>query len=212
MIKAVIFDCDGVLFDSEPYFELGTKELIRTYGIELSQEIFDRNIGGTGRMMCEDILNSYKEIKDDLDTITTKFFEYTDKYLMADSIKPFDGLYDFVKSLYDKGYKLAVASSSPRYYVQHKLDLFKIAPFFDVVICKDDVTKCKPDPQVYNVTVEKLGFNKEECIVIEDATNGIKSAKNAGLYCVAYKASVVKQDTSLADEEVYDYKDIKVIK
>lgn len=211
MIKAIIFDCDGVLFDSEPYFELGTKELIRTYGIELSQEIFDRNIGGTGRMMCDDILKSYPSIPDDLDTITDKFFQYTDQYLMADNIQPFDGLYDFVKSLHDKGYKLAIASSSPKYYVQHKLDLFNIAQYFDLMVCKDDVTKCKPDPQVYNVTVEKLGFNKEECIVIEDATNGIKSAKNAGLYCVAYKASIVKQDTSLADEEVFNYNDIKVI-
>ena len=212
MIKAVIFDCDGVLFDSEPYFELGTKELIRTYGIELSQEIFDRNIGGTGRMMCEDILNSYPSIKDDLDTLNNKFFEYTDKYLMSDSIKPFEGLYDFVKKLHNLGYRLAVASSSPKYYVQHKLDLFNIAQFFDLLVCGDDVTKCKPDPQVYNLTVEKLDLNKEECIVIEDATNGIKSAKNAGLYCIAYKASVVKQDTSLADEEVYNYNDIKVIK
>ncbi len=211
MIKGIIFDCDGVLLDSEPIFAIATDMMMKDRGIDLDMSRLPDCNGITVRHFCQLILQVYPELGD-LETFIKEYYEYCDRLLMSDDLFPMDGLQDFVRSQRSRGMKMAIASSSPRYYVQHKLDLFGISDCFDLIVCADDVTRSKPDPQVYLIAAKKLNEKREDLIVIEDAPNGIESAKAAGLYVVGYKGSKLIQDTSQADEEVYRFEDIRILK
>ncbi|MDO4198248.1 MAG: HAD family phosphatase [Erysipelotrichaceae bacterium] len=212
MIKGIVFDCDGVIVDSEPYFARGIADQLAVYGIPFDEEIFEKATGGTASLMCEMLLNKYPEINQSLEDFTKDFYVYTDRYLMSDELEPMPGLAEFVKENHEKDIKLIVASSSPRYYVEHKLKLFKIMEYFDDIVCGDDISHTKPHPEIYLKAIEKMGYKAEEIIAIEDSTNGIKSAQSAGLYCVGFKYSEIVQDTHEADEEVKYFKDIKILK
>ena len=211
-IKGIVFDCDGVIVDSEPYFAKGCADQLATFNIPFDEEVFEAATGGTARLMCEMLTAKYPQIDQSVDEYLEGFFYYTNIYLMSDELEPMTGLVEFVKDNYEKGIKMVVASSSPFYYVKHKLKLFGIDQYFDKVVSADDITHTKPHPEIYLKALEKLGMNSDEVIAIEDSTNGIKSAKAAGLYCVGFKASEIIQDTSLADEEVKSFKEIAILK
>ena len=212
MIKGIVFDCDGVIVDSEPYFAKGCADQLTTFGVDFDEEIFEAATGGTARLMCEMLVAKYPQINQTVDEYEKGFFYYTNRYLMSDELEPMPGFVEFVKTGYEKGIKMVVASSSPYYYVEHKLKLFGVFEYFDNIVSADDITHTKPHPEIYLKAVEKLGLNKDEIIAIEDSTNGIKSAKSAGLYCVGFKASEIIQDTHEADEEVKAFNEISILK
>ena len=211
MIKGIIFDCDGVLLDSEPIFTTATEMMMEDRGIDFDMSKLPDCNGITVRRFCQIMLEFYPELGD-LEAFIKEYYEYCDRLLMSDDLSPMTGLQDFVRTQRKRGMKMAIASSSPRYYVQHKIDLFGISDCFDLIISANDVTRSKPDPQVYLIASERLGEKKEDLIVIEDAPNGIASAKAAGLYVVGFKGSELLQDTSKADEEVFRFEDIQILK
>ena len=212
MIKGIVFDCDGVIVDSEPYFAKGTADQLAQFGIPFDEEVFEAATGGTAALMCEMLVNKYPQINQTVEKYTEDFYYFTNRYLMSDELEPMPGFVEFVKDCYEKGIKMVVASSSPYYYVEHKLKLFGVFDCLYKVVSADDITHTKPHPEIYLKAIEKLGLNPNEVIAIEDSTNGIKSAKSAGLYCVGFKASEIIQDTHEADEEVKAFKDIKILK
>lgn len=211
MIKGIIFDCDGVLLDSEPIFTTATEMMMKERGIDFDMSRLGDSYGITVRHFCQLVLKVYPELGD-LETFIRDYYEYCDRLLMSDDLVPMKGLQDFVRTQRARGMKMAIASSSPRYYVRHKINLFGISDCFDLIVCADDVTRSKPDPQVYLIATERLKEKKEDLIVIEDAPNGIASARAAGLYVVGFKGSELNQDTSEADEEVYRFEDIQILK
>lgn len=212
MIKGIVFDCDGVIVDSEPYFAKGTADQLAQFNIPFDEEVFEKATGGTASLMSEMLIAKYPQINQSVEKFTEDFYVFTNRYLMSDELEPMPGFVDFVKENYKKGIRMVVASSSPYYYVEHKLKLFGVFDYFDKVVSADDISHTKPHPEIYLKAVEKLGMNKDEVIAIEDSTNGIKSAKSAGLYCIGLKASEVIQDTHEADEEVKSFNDIKILK
>ena len=82
-------------------------------------------------------------------------------------------------------FKIALASSGTKKYINVVLAKFKIADYFDVIVSGDDIKRGKPDPEIFSVAVKKLGLKPEETLVLEDATNGIEAAKSAGCKCIA---------------------------
>lgn len=202
MIRAVIFDFDGLLVDTEgPIFEVWQR-IYRERGHELPRERWLSIIGTasgpfdplidlgqrTGVPLEADELNTLERVYYREATIAQTLLPGVDRYL------------DDARAL---GMKTAIASSSSREWVMEHLERFGIADRFDTVVCKDDVTSTKPDPELYDLALERLGVRSEDAIALEDSTNGIRAAKAAGLFCVAVpNAMTADLDLGEADLQI----------
>ena len=115
-------------------------------------------------------------------------------------LEPLPGLHESLERFKAAGLKLAAASSGAKTYTSLVLDKFEIRNYFESVVTGDDVTIGKPHPEAYIIAAKKLGLDPNQCLVLEDATKGIQSAKAAGCKCIAVKNSnIPTQDFSLAD-------------
>ncbi|MEZ5333945.1 MAG: HAD family phosphatase [Methanolobus sp.] len=118
----------------------------------------------------------------------------------------FEGMYECLQSLKGK-FKLAVASGADRTIVTSLMDKF-YPGIFDVIISGEDVNNGKPDPEPYDRAVEKLGLNKSECLVVENAPLGVESAKNASLFCVAVPTYLDESQLQEADVVLKDHAEL----
>jgi beta-phosphoglucomutase len=118
---------------------------------------------------------------------------------------------DLIMDLHTHGIKLILASSAARRKIDKVFARFGLYPYFDEVISGEDFEFSKPHPAIFLEAVAKSGFEKSECIIIEDSTNGIQAAKAAGVYCIAYVSGHgLPQDTSGADKLITDFKELNI--
>lgn len=207
MVKGVIFDFDGVIVESEPLFLDSIILYLRKFNIETDYKDLSYLLG----MSMEDIVIELKrkyQITDDLDTINREATEIYNDIKTLDRFSLITGVEDFMKKCQSKQIKMCVASSSAMDYLLELIKHFNIEQYFQFVLTGDDFEKSKPDPQIYNTAAEKLGIDKKELIVVEDAYNGILAAKRANIYTYGLKASVINQNTSCADKQIYSYSEI----
>ena len=208
MIKAVLFDMDGILIDSESYYMEGTIKQMRDYGYHGNEKDIYRIIG-TSMSQTYDILYELLEGKVSRD----KLIANNEKYFLIDhpmdyKALMFDGVEEALKELKDEGIKCAVCSSSPKETILEALDKMNIKDYFDVIISSDEVDRPKPKGDVYIKAYEELQIPKEECIVYEDSKLGIEAGKNAGILTIARKDDRFYQDISNCDIEVKDIKEL----
>ncbi len=183
MIKAVIFDMDGVMIDSEPIWEKTETILLRKRGIDYNPTYRDKIVGlnqnDSGKLLKETfkLHQTVKELLDERISILLQLYER--------ELKLMPGLIVFLKEIRENGLLLALASSSPDRVIKFVLDKFSLNEYFKVVISGDFVELGKPNPDIYLHTSKELGVSTAECVVIEDSINGVKSAKAAGMLCIA---------------------------
>ena len=183
MIKAVIFDMDGIIIDSEPiYFDLEMK-LFRQLCLPISEKDHDAFVGTSTRNMWVYLKDKF-DIKPSADELVKIERELYEKRLMSEKIVPIDGVVELIKNLHKGGLKLAIASSSSLYEIETIADLFKIKSYFLQFVSGDEVGKGKPEPDIFLLAAERLSVKPEECIVIEDSRNGVEAAKKAGMKCI----------------------------
>ena len=185
MIKACIFDLDGVIVDTAKYHYLAWKELARGLNFDFTDKDNER-LKGVSRMRSLDILLEIG--KKDLDEETKlkyaenkniKYLEYILK-MKPNEILP--GVIDFLEDLRTKKIKIGLGSASKNALTI--LNQVKLTGYFDVIIDGTKVSKAKPDPEVFIKGAEALGVTAEECIVFEDAEAGIEAALNGGFKSV----------------------------
>lgn len=183
MIKAVIFDFDGTIVDTESlWYEVFKQILSEDYGFELGLEDFAKGIGTT-----DDILFNYIDSKLGIQINRESVQEKTEKAFQSqrDILILREGIQDLIEKCIEKGLKLGVASSSGREWVKHYLDHFGIEGHFQTIKTKEDVEKVKPDPALYIKALEEMGVEPEESLAIEDSVNGSIAAVQAGMHCAA---------------------------
>lgn len=200
-IKAVIYDVDGTLVDSEPLHVAAWDEALKQYDHtlqDLSKEFIRTMAGKKPIVIAAEMVSVLKlDLKPDI------FLEIKAKAYLAlarTNLKETEGAIASVKRLKQAGYRLAIGTSLDRDLLNSILGTFSIKNSFEVIVTGDQIKKGKPDPETYLKVIELLGLLPRECVVIEDAQSGIESAKVAGTYCIAIEnPHAITQDTSRAD-------------
>jgi HAD superfamily hydrolase (TIGR01509 family) len=196
MAKAVIFDMDGVMTDSEHMINAAAIAGLREYGIEPEPDDVlpflgmgeDRYIGGVARQYG---LTYVPEMKARVYEI---YFG-----LIAGQLKAFPGVHDLLEQLRARHIKLAVASCADRIKIEANLKAIEVEPaWFHAIVAGDEVQNVKPAPDIYLAAAERLGVAPQSCSVIEDSINGIRAAKAAGMRCVAVAQSFAASELQAA--------------
>jgi beta-phosphoglucomutase len=189
MDKAVIFDWDGTLADTRKAVVQSFQKVLKEAGCSVSNEFIERRMGiGTKKTIIEAFRECNKRL--DVSTLEKLAQEKIDIHAdLADSITLLDGATELLETLQGKT-KIALATMSNRKVIDKLLPAKKLGRFFGVVVTADDVTKPKPDPEVFLAAAAKLGVEPEGCVVVEDSVFGVRAAKAAGMRCVAVSSGV----------------------
>jgi len=181
--KGIIFDMDGVITDTMSYHFKAWQKALDVFGIKVNYyDIYLRE----GQKGIETAMELMKEKKQEPDIVKAKEMLKLKEKIFKQIAKPklIKGSKKLVKDLKEKGFKLALVTGTARDEVKHILpdDLFSL---FDINITGDEVRMGKPNPEPYLKTLDALKLVSTECVVLENAPFGIRSAKAAGLYCIA---------------------------
>lgn len=177
MIKAVILDMDGTMIDTERQAALDWPAVGEHYGFAVDDAFIHTFLGLTGAVKIEKL----KALLPHLDPheVMGYYRTLTKARFDRDGILMKPGLVELLKHTQEKGLKLAVASAAPLNRVQTILADLKIEAYFDLLIGGDLITHQKPHPEIYLLTASRLGFDPQECLVIEDSRVGIEAAYRA---------------------------------
>lgn len=208
-IKAVLFDCDGVLLDSEYIFLQSLVAYLKRIGLKTTIEEMAFVLGKPAEEIVNDIMNKFSlHGKMSHSKLLAEERASYDEFFAAAKLETMPNLREFLDLLKAKQVKTALISSSRKAYLAEVVRRLNLEGYFDLIIGREDIKRGKPHPDIYLAAQEKLALAKEEALIIEDSVNGIKAGKNAGIMTVGYKGSLVKQDTSAADLEIVDFKEL----
>lgn len=198
-MKAVIFDMDGVIIDSEPMHTAVAVETMAHFGAKVDIEDMERFAG----MTMEAIFSALKaehRIAAPLEEIVARQENGILKHIMEDGNRPIDGILRLLDALKERKVPAAVASSSPKKLIEAVVESLKIKDCFVHLVSGEEVACGKPRPDVYLETARRLGVEPADCLVIEDSRNGTIAAKEAGMTCIGFQnLNSGNQDLSRAD-------------
>ncbi|HUG33173.1 MAG TPA: HAD-IA family hydrolase [Anaerolineales bacterium] len=187
MIKAFIFDFDGLILDTETPDYLTWQSIYKEHGFELPQKEWGTIIGGSAlsHFDAAEHLSRLSQGRLDPAPLRARQQLESDALIHASAIMP--GVLDYINEAKRLGFKLAIASSSTHAWVDPHAKRLGIFDRFDAVICADDVGvgRTKPNPDLFLSALSQLGVGKEAAIVFEDSPNGVTAANRAGIYVVA---------------------------
>ncbi len=198
-MEAVIFDMDGVLTDSEPMINRAAIDGLREYGIDAEPGDFRPFVGMGEDHYIRGVAQKYglKYVP----AIKARVYEIYFN-LISGQLKAFPGVHALLDQLRAHPIRLGLASSADRIKIEANLKAIDVDPaWFDVVIAGDEVANMKPAPDIYLTAAKKLGVSPQHCCVIEDAVNGVRAAKAAGMRCVAVAHSFSASELQAASPD-----------
>lgn len=211
MLRAVIFDMDGVLVDSEPvHFRANQLTLKEMFDIDLDYDYYKHFIGSTIKAMWQEMHAYFHVTSCTWEDLMLRNDEILAELVKKEGYPPIKGAAELVKKLHNCGYLLAVASSSRREKIESNMTSLGILDCFDIFVSGMELKKPKPAPDIFLVTAEKLGVKPEECLVIEDSQNGVLAARDAGMACLGFlNKNSGEQDLSAADYLFEDFSSVE---
>lgn len=206
-LECVLFDFDGTLADTESYNIEYFSLAMRHFGVTVTED--DRNalVGNTDPGIIERIL-SRSPSPVSMDEWRRVRQSVGNTYEHDERLRPAPGVPEVLRTLKERGLKLAVVSSTASHLITAALRRLSLYDYFDLVLCGDQCPKRKPDPAPYLMAMERLGVKAGSSAIVEDSPSGIKSGKAAGAFVVAYKGGCYVQDTHLADAEISCFPDL----
>lgn len=207
--QAIIFDMDGVLVDSEPFYM--EQELISyaRYGIALEKSALSRFVGTTQGSMWSTIKDEFR-LTEPLEFLVAQHHRQLIQAMGSDPLASMPGAQTLLAALNAAGTACAVGSSSSGELVEVILRDTQLRPYFQHVVCGSDVKQGKPAPDIFLLTAERLGVNPDLCLVIEDSSHGVAAAKAAGMFCIGLlNPNSGEQNLSAADRCVHSHDEIR---
>lgn len=206
-LKAVIFDMDGVLVDSNDAHLEAFKIFGREVGATMTREFFLSAVGMHNTQIMPMWLGSHltSEQIDDYGRRKEEIY----RTVAAGHLKAIPGVLDLLKEVRALGLKTAVGSSGPRENVQLALKTLQIENEFDAIVTGSDITHGKPNPEVFLKAAQKMNLSPTECLVIEDAPSGVKAALAAGMRVVAITTSKPAADLKDASRVIERFAQLK---
>jgi len=209
MVKAILFDMDGVIVDTEPLHHKAYYMMFKDYNINVSDALYESFTGKSTKNICKVLVEHFKLKATALELELSKRNHFNGLFDSDASLQLLDGVLDLIKDYYNNGLILVLASSASMGTINKVFTRFDLDQYFKAKISGADLEASKPHPEIFEKAAQLAGFPQENCIVIEDSTNGIIAAKSAGSYCIGYNSLNSKnQDYSLADIVISDFKTI----
>ncbi len=194
---ALIWDLDGVIADTAPFHLRSWRLLAEENGFTFTDEDFRR---GFGKRNPEIIQETFGPGFTDAESERlSRRKEELFRELAGDSVRPFPGVIELMRSLESGGWKQAIASSTPIENVELLTTALRIADFFEAVVSDQDVVHGKPDPECFLAAAQRLSVPAKMCVVIEDAVAGVQAAVRAGMKCVAVTNTRSRNELEEAD-------------
>ena len=212
MLQTVIFDMDGVIVDTEPVHKHAYYQHFKLLGIDVSSEIFATFTGNSTKNVFEKIKDHFGVIEDTTTLVEKKRSLFNAAFDIKEDLFLLEGVENLIKQLHKNGIQLILASSSSKVTISRVFNRFNLHPFFSHIVSGEDFPQSKPNPAIFLEAVRLSNSKKENCIVIEDSTNGIKAAHAAGIFCVGYRSiNSKKQDYSLANVVIDNFEELDFV-
>lgn len=200
MIKAVIFDVDGVIADTEEAGSRGAVNMFKElYGVEVKRSDFDPFVGTGAKNYISGVARKYG-VNVDIERAIKGREEQFLKIAKAGGVRRFPGAIELIKEARDLGWKVAIATSSHKAKFEVTLKSANLDKAqFDVITTAEDCSALKPNPEIFLVTARKLGVFPGEAIVVEDSPAGVKAGKDGGFFVVGVASTFPKDKLQEAD-------------
>ena len=200
MIQTVIFDMDGVIVDTEPVHHFAYYQHFKELNIEVSDEMYRSFTGNSTRNIFQKLKAQFNLQGDVEDLILRKRHLFNEAFDLKEDLYLIEGVEELIKDLHANGMQLVVASSASKVTINRVFTRFNLHQYFTHIVSGEDFPKSKPHPAIFEHAASLSIAPKENCIVIEDSTNGIQAAVSAGIFCVGYDSFHSKdQDLSKAN-------------
>jgi len=200
---------DGVIVDTEPIHKFAYQQHFKQLGIDVSPEIYATFTGNSTRNIYQKIVKHFNLDLNIQDLVLAKRDFFNEAFDKKEDLYLLEGVEDLIVELHQKGMQLILASSSSMVTIERIFKRFDLNKYFAHKVSGESFENSKPHPAIFLKAVELSKHKAENCIVIEDSTNGIKAAHSAGIYCIGYNSFHSKlQDLSLANEVIQHFTDV----
>lgn len=212
-LKAVLFDMDGVIVDTEPLHRKAYFKMFEEFNAEVSDGLYASFAGASTRTVCQTIIDKFRLNSnfEDLQNVKRKFFK--ELFYSDDEFDLIPGVKNLIEHYHQHDIKLVLASSASQITIDMVFEKFGLEPYFSGKISGAELKESKPHPEIFLRAAQIVDEPKANCMVIEDSTNGILAAHRAGIFCAGFKSSNTHgQDYSLANTVVTDFRELEVEK
>ncbi len=209
MLKAILFDMDGVIVDTEPLHRKAYFQMFNDMDIDVSEELFTSFTGQATFNICEQLCTTFNLSQAPQELVQSKRAHFKHLFENDKNLQLIDGVLDLIKNYFENGLTLVLASSASMPNINRIFERFNLDTYFVAKLSGADLKASKPHPEIFLKAAAATGFDRSECIVIEDSTNGMKAANGAGIFCVGYKSEhSVNQDYSFANLTINTFDEI----
>ncbi len=212
-LKAVLFDMDGVIVDTEPLHRKAYFKMFETFDAAVSDELYATFAGASTRKVCQTVIDQFglNQTFQELQDVKRDYFK--DLFYSDLEFELISGVRKLIEHYYENDIKLVLASSASNLTIEMVFEKFGLDKYFVGKISGAELKESKPHPEIFLKAAEIASENKENCMVIEDSTNGILAAHRAGIFCAGFKsAHTIGQDYTLADVLVTNFSELEVDK
>lgn len=209
--KAVIFDMDGVITDTQDLIAAAESALLAEYGIMVTpEEITARYAGTTSREMMPHVFASFNIEMPELPVLIQQRKERIDA-VVTGNVRAIPGTVEFIRELHERGVPIAVGSGSRTPFIRSALSELGIFELFQNTTGSDEVANGKPAPDTFLLAAERLGIAPEYCLVIEDGKHGMVAAQQAGMRCIGLiRSGEYSRETHPADAFVKNLSEVRI--
>ena len=213
MLKAVIFDMDGVIIESEPLHHYAYHKMFEDVDVEVDDALYESFTGKSTINVCKQVCDTFNLTTTPEYLVSLKRQHFEHIFNNNSEFDLIEGVLPLIKDLHANGVTLVLASSATMPSIERIFKRFDLNQYFVAKLSGADLKQSKPHPEIFINAVKASGFNSNECIVIEDSTNGIEAAKGANVFCVGYDSFHSKnQDYSKADLVIQSFDEVNYTK